>query len=415
MSFQRRRERVRIADIDETISTYLTAITVEGKTPKTIHSYANSLDDFRRVGKDLGLPKAVEDYRVEDVYRFLGALRERGASAGYQHRRHREVKAFFSWCRRMGQLEVNVFALVPLVKLEEKVVPPFSQEEIQRLLRGQDRRRHTGCRNYALLLFLLDSGVRASECLAVQLEDIDWAHRRVFVRHGKGQKQRWVGIGERTLSALHDYIERFRGDRPGELFPTSHGEAMTSVGTLEVILRRVGERTGVRKVHPHRFRHTFATWAIQSGAREIDVQLLLGHADLTMTQRYARTYSSTQAVRAHARLSPVGQLDARVEEEGVEAAASLQGPLELPRFAPDGTLSFGSPNREPIPSERPEFRAGQTLVATHKGERFTCEVVDEHGRLTFVRAAGERFASPSAAGRSVTGNQVNEYRFWSVL
>ena len=94
-----------MADLDETISTYLTAITVEGKTPKTIHSYANSLDDFRRVGKKLGLPNAVEDYQVEHVYRFLGALRERGASAGYQHRRHREVKAFFSWCRRMGQIE----------------------------------------------------------------------------------------------------------------------------------------------------------------------------------------------------------------------------------------------------------------------------------------------------------------------
>ena len=143
-----------------------------------------------------------------------------------------------------------MFALVPLVKLEQKVLHPFSQEEIQRLLGGQDRRRHTGCRNYALLLFLLDSGVRASECLAVQLEDIDWAHRRVLVRHGKGRKQRWVGIGERALGALREYIERFRGDRPGELFLTSRGEAMSSVGTLEVILRRIGERSGVRKVHP---------------------------------------------------------------------------------------------------------------------------------------------------------------------
>ena len=308
-----------------------------------------------------------------------------------------------------------MFALVPLVKLEEKVVPPFSQEEIRRLLRGQDRRRHTGCRNYALLLFLLDSGVRASECLGVLLEDIDWAHRRVLVRHGKGLKQRWVGIGERTLGALRDYVERFRRDRAGELFLTSRGEAMSSVGTLEVILRRLGERSGVRKVHPHRFRHTFATWAIQSGAREIDVQLLLGHADLTMTQRYARTYSSAQAVRAHARLSPVGQLDAGAEQDGIEAVALPRGPLGLPRFAPAGALAFGRPSKVPIPRDRPKFRAGQTLVATHKGERFTCEVVDEHGRLAFVRPAAQRFASPSAAGRSVTGNQVNGYRFWSVL
>ena len=61
---------------------------------------------------------------------------------------------------------------------------------------------------------------------------------------------------------------------------------------------------------PHRFRHTFATWAIGSGAREIDVQMLLGHADLTMTQRYARAYTSEQAVRAHAELSPVARLNA---------------------------------------------------------------------------------------------------------
>ncbi len=180
-------------------------------------------------------------------------------------------------------------------------------------------------------------------------------------------------------------------------------------------LRRcIGGRTGVRKVHPHRFRHTFATWAIQSGAREIDVQLLLGHSDLTMTQRYARTYSSTQAVRAHARLSPVGQLDAGVAQDGIAAVTPPRGPLGLPRLAPQGASAFGSLSREPIPCDRPEFRAGQTLVATHKGERFTCEVVDEQGRLTFVRAPGQRFASPSAAGRSVTGNQVNGYRFWSI-
>ena len=62
-------------------------------------------------------------------------------------------------------------------------------------------------------------------------------------------------------------------------------------------------------MHPHRFRHTFATWAIQSGEREIDVQMLLGHSDLAMVQRYSRTYASEQAVRAHAALSPVGQLE----------------------------------------------------------------------------------------------------------
>jgi integrase len=70
----------------------------------------------------------------------------------------------------------------------------------------------------------------------------------------------------------------------------------------------VAEIAGVEHVHPHRFRHTFATWAIASQAREIDVQTLLGHSSMTMTQRYSRTYSSEQAVAAHASFSPVAQL-----------------------------------------------------------------------------------------------------------
>lgn len=404
-----------MTDIDATISTYLTAITIEGKTPKTIHSYANSLSDFRRTGAKLELPGTVADYRVEHVYRFLGALRERGASAAYQHRRHREVKAFFSWCRRIGEVEVNAFQQVPLVRLEQKVVQPFTQEDVADLLKVLDRRRYTGCRNYALLLFLLDTGVRASECLTVELKDIDEAHSRVLIRHGKGLKQRWVGIGERAQRAVRDYIERFRGELPSELFLTARGDAMSSVGTLEVILRRVGKHAGVAKVHPHRFRHTFATWAIQSGAREIDVQLLLGHADLTMTQRYARTYSSAQAVRAHARLSPVGQLEPVGEQPESELSALHQPSLGLPWLAAEEALLSGVAANSQNHGGRPEFRAGQTLVATHKGERFVCKVVDDNGRAIFVRPSGERFASPSAAGRSVTGNQVNGYRFWSVL
>ncbi len=106
-----------------------------------------------------------------------------------------------------------MFANVPLVKRPQKFQPPFSSAEVRALLDAQDRDTLTGCRNYALLLFLLDTGVRASECLGVQLEDIDWAHPRVLVRHGKGGKQRWVGSGERALGALRDYVERFRGDR----------------------------------------------------------------------------------------------------------------------------------------------------------------------------------------------------------
>ena len=422
-----------MAQIDDTISTYLTAIEVEGKTQNTVLSYRASLEDFRRVGDRLGLPSELEAYSVEHVYRFLGDLKERGASPAYQHRRHREVKTFFSWCRRMDYLTDNVFAKVALVKLDQQIRPPFSPDEIQRLLGSLDRFAPPGCRNHALILFLLDTGVRVSECVSVRLEDVDWERRRVLVCETKNKHDRWVGFGERTAQAMRDYVERFRGDRSGELFLTSAGEPMASGNTVRVLLRRIAEQLGLEKVHPHRFRHTFATWAIQSGAREIDVQMLLGHSDLAMVQRYSRTYTSEQAVRAHAGLSPVGQLET-VGGEGDAAEHSgatepepedqtpdlLSSPDRVSHVVPQGTDGV-SPDASPtngkaetMATAKEQIRAGHTLVAKYKKQQHSCEVVEHDGRLYFVLPKGRLFKSPSAAGKAVTGTATNGYRFWSI-
>jgi site-specific recombinase XerD len=174
-----------MTQIDETIATYLIACAVEGKSVNTVWSYRTSLADFRRVGAKLTLPDVLEAYTVSHVYAFLNDLRLRGASPAYQHRRHREVKAFFSWCKRLELVLENVFARVPLVKLEQQIVQPLLPAEIHALLNDQDRTVHHDCRNYALLLFLLDTGVRAAECVSVRLDDVDWERNRVRVLHGK--------------------------------------------------------------------------------------------------------------------------------------------------------------------------------------------------------------------------------------
>ena len=293
--------------LNELAQTYLTACDVEGKARSTIRGYRESLTRLQEVGARLEFPAEVEAFTVQHVYAFLGALRERGASRAYQHRLHREVKAFFSWCKRFDVITENVFARVPLVKLEQQIVQPFSTDDVRRLLAAINRGVRAGTRNYALVLFLLDTGVRASECVSVRLDDVDWERGRVRVLHGKGQKQRWVGIGEQARAALTDYL-LVRGEAEGPLFLSERsGKGLHSLA-LNVLFNKLGQQAGVTHVHPHRFRHTFATWAIRSQAREIDVQSLLGHSSLTMVQRYARTYSSEQAVLAHEQFSPVAQL-----------------------------------------------------------------------------------------------------------
>ena len=292
----------------ELAQTYLTACEVEGKSPRTIRGYRQSISVLQEIGELRGFPETLEAFTVQHVYEFLGALRERGASRAYQHRVHREVKAFFSWCQRLDLIEINVFARVPLVKLEQQLVQPFSPEEVERLLEVADPSTRMGKRDYAVILFLLDSGVRASECVSVRLDDVDWERGRVRVLHGKGQKQRWVGLGGRAQEALREYLDGVRGWEPGILFHSMRLRRGMHSNALNVLLARLGRRAGVAHVHPHRFRHTFATWAIRSQAREIDVQSLLGHTSLTMVQRYARTYSSEEAVAAHQAFSPVAQL-----------------------------------------------------------------------------------------------------------
>lgn len=294
--------------IDELITTYLMSCEAEGKSPNTIRSYSGSLRKFREVGALIGLPDEIESYTLQHVYAYLAGLRATHPQATYQHRMHRETKAFFSWCQRMDFVGQNVFARVRMVRLEQKIVQPFNEEQITTLLAKTDQSTRTGSRDHAIILFLLDTGVRASECISIELDDVDWERARVRVLHGKGKKQRWVGLGERARIALQDYVTRFRGEVPGPIFQSSRLRAPLTRDALSQLLSRLGQQAGVEHVHPHRFRHTFATWAIRSHAREVDVQRLLGHASLQMVQRYSATYSSAEAVEAHAAFSPVAQL-----------------------------------------------------------------------------------------------------------
>ena len=249
----------------------------------------------------------------------------------------------------------------------------------------------------------------------------------------KNKHDRWVGFGERAAEAMREYVERFRGGRPGELFLTGAGDPMASGNTVRVILRRIAEQLGLEKVHPHRFRHTFATWAIQSGAREIDVQMLLGHSDLAVVQRYSRTYTSEQAVKAHAGLSPVGQLEPASVEGGTVGrleAAEREADVRTPDLPPGparvshavfqetGGAPLDAPpligRAESMATKKEQIRAGQTLVGRYKKREETCEVVEHEGRLYFVLPKGRVFKSPSAAGKAVTGTATNGYRFWSI-
>ena len=203
----------------------------------------------------------------------------------------------------------------PAPLLPQKIVQPYTVEEIERLLASCDTRFYWGARNRAMILVLLNKGVRRTELVDLDLADLDLEGQRLRVLHGKGNKQRVVRFGSRAREAVEDYLERFWGREPGPVFLSTHGDRMSSHSVL-IFLRRLGRRAGVKKVKLHRFRHTFATWAVENEARELDVQHLLEHSTPAIVRRYSATYDAQKAARAHERFSPADRLNGRLHDGG---------------------------------------------------------------------------------------------------
>ena len=300
------------------VESYLGACKIEGKTKDTLRSYAETLKTFVDVVAAAGLPSSLTDFDSSHAYRFLARVAETGVSRSTQWRRQRETRAFFSWLTRHDLIPSNPFAKIQNIKVPQKLVRPLTPNEVSQLLAARDRSTLKGARDRPLVLLLLDTGLRASELVNLDLSDVDFDRDRLHIRHGKGMKQRVARLGEKPKRALLHYIEDFRGAGVGPLLRTCRGLRLTRTA-LRGILARLGADAGVSGVHPHRFRHTFATWCIENEAREIDVQNLLGHSTSAMMRRYTATYNAEQAAVAHARFSPADRLSA-VAVSGLEIA-----------------------------------------------------------------------------------------------
>lgn len=267
--------------LKELIHLYLISCQVEGRSINTVHAYSETLELFERAVEELDLPTSATEFKAEHVFLYLNWIMQRGVSLPTRHRPFREVRCFFNWCERMNYIGTNPFKGLRNVKLGLKIVQPFSAEDVRKLLGAAFPTPYLVSRNRAIIWLFLDTGLRLNELCSLNLEDLDVSDQRLRVLHGKDNKQRVVRVGDEAMQALLGYVNNFRGRGAGPLFLTDAGDRM-SRNAVRVMLVRLGERAGVSHVFPHRFRHTFATWAIEHEARELDVQYLLGHSTPTI-------------------------------------------------------------------------------------------------------------------------------------
>ena len=292
------------------LNSFLLACKVEEKSPETLASYRKCIRGFVLFLEKTGLPVTFKELTPNHVRFFILARQEQGIQASTINTEYRALKRFFSWCIGEGLAEKSPMVNIQPPRVPEKEPQPLSKEQLNTLLLVQSPHRKSSflsLRNTALILLFTDTGLRLAEMAHIQIGDFDAAHWQIRVM-GKGGRDRVVQMGRRTLKALLMYLLS-RTDNYPSLWVTEERRPLTR-GGLKAVVRRLFEMAEIKGVHhgAHVFRHTFAMESFMNGAREFDVQLLLGHKTLSMTRRYMKKLDSRHAAAEHHNFSPVDRL-----------------------------------------------------------------------------------------------------------
>jgi len=275
-------------------------------TKKTLEFYRLNLQTFI-TWLDTQAVKTITDLSPDVLRGFFLAMTERGHNAGGVRALYRTVRVFLRWYAAEFEPEGwrDPLRKVKPPKVDVEPLEPVPLEHIRAMLDTCERGKFTGERDRAILLFLLDSGVRAGELLALDREDVDILTGDVLIRKSKSRKPRAVFLGRQARRALRAYL-KIREDMARALFVTDEGERLKMSGLRQIMVRRA-RRAGVPVPSLHSFRRAFALTMYRAGVDLLTIQRLLGHSDLSLLERYIKQ-NAEDLRSAHERGSPVDNL-----------------------------------------------------------------------------------------------------------
>ena len=200
------------------------------------------------------------------------------------------IRSFFRYLNREGELDDAPFRSLYHPKKEERLPSFFYEEELQQLFAASSGTDAKSIRNMAILELLYATGIRVSECVSIEMNQIDFAYSILRVM-GKGRKERIVPFGQYAHEALQRYVNEVRPELMKDkdhqyLFVNMRGGELTARGVRHILKEMMEKASLHSKIYPHMLRHTFATHLLNNGADLRTVQELLGHAHLASTQVY---------------------------------------------------------------------------------------------------------------------------------
>lgn len=259
------------------IEMFISSKKVEGCSGRTIKYYKETIDKLIS-----NLNKAIKNITTEDIRNYLSKYKEEtNCSATTIDNVRRIFSTFFSWLEDEDYIVKSPVRRIHKVKTAITVKETFTDENIETM-----RDNCKSIRNLSLVEMLYSTGMRVGEIVNLNTSDLNFENRSCIVL-GKGNKQREVYFDAKTKLHIQEYIATRNDDNDALFVSSKSPHQRLSIAGIELIIRKIGQATNINKAHPHKFRRTLATNAIDKGMPIEQVQMLLGHVKIETTMHYA--------------------------------------------------------------------------------------------------------------------------------
>lgn len=271
-----------MATNQELLSAFLSAKRIEGCSEKSLHYYERTIT----AALD-SIVKGVQHITTDDLRSYFAEYQShKKACKVTMDNIRRIMSSFFSWLEDEDYIIKSPVRRIHKVKTSKTVKDTYTDENLELI-----RDNCTELRDLAMIDMLASTGMRVGEMVLLNREDIDFSERECVVL-GKGDKERMVYFDARTKLHLQNYLESRTDDNPALFVTLKAPYNRLKIGSIELRLRELGKKLGINKVHPHKFRRTLATMAIDKGMPIEQLQRLLGHQRIDTTLQYAMVKQS---------------------------------------------------------------------------------------------------------------------------
>jgi site-specific recombinase XerD len=278
--------------------------------PRTIRTYAIAVEQLGAYLRDQQLPTDPRKVKREHLSSWMLHLQRpvdeggRGLAAQTALQRFQSTRQFFKFLEESGDVRESPMLKLKPPRVPEKLVPVIDDDDMKKLFKTVSGTDFESRRDKAIMSLFIDTGMRVSEMAGLDLEDFDHEQREIVVL-GKGRRQRILRIVKESRTDLLRYLQA-RASHPHAESPAlwlGKRERLTDNGIRQMVRRRQ-EQAGIRRIHPHVFRHTFAHNYLKGGGSEGDLVRITGWKDRQMLDRYGASVASERAREAHDQFSP---------------------------------------------------------------------------------------------------------------